>query len=89
MTTAIITFSSCQKCKDCQISYETLNGYNMSDLNTSAEFLGYADWDSYMESLYPSTELCDEALDAAEEVSESTDLDADGTDDYRVYWNCQ
>ena len=41
------------------------------------------------QSLCPSTEMCDEALDATEEVSESTNIDADGTDDYRVYWDCK
>ena len=57
---ALITafFSSCEKCKTCQITFETLNGYSMSD------------------------------LDEAEEVSESVDLTGDGTDDYRVYWDC-
>ncbi len=86
---AMITFTSCEKCKDCQITYETLNGYSMSDLNDGAVLLGYSDWDAYMQSLYPSEELCDDALEAAEEVSESTDLDGNGTQDYRVYWDCK
>ena len=85
----IFTFSSCEKCKDCQITYETLNGYSLSDLNSAAEIMGYSNWDAYMQSLYPAEELCDDALDAAEDVSESTDLDANGTLDYRVYWNCK
>ena len=83
------TFSSCEKCKDCVITYETLNGYNTADLNDAAVLLGYANWDAYLASLYPSEELCDDALDAAEEVSESTDLDGDGIEDYRAYWDCK
>ena len=76
---ALITafFSSCEKCKTCQITFETLNGYSMSDLDAAASAMGYSDWTAYMESLYP-----------AEEVSESVDLTGDGTDDYRVYWDC-
>ena len=83
------TFTSCKKCKDCQITYETLNGYSMDDLNSGAVVLGYADWDAYMTSLYPSEELCDDALDAAEDISDSADLDGNGTMDYRVYWDCK
>jgi len=82
-------FSSCEKCKDCQISYETLNGYSISDLNDAASIMGYSNWDAYMDSLYPSEELCDDALESAENISESTDLDGDGTNDYRVYWDCK
>ena len=82
-------FSSCKKCKDCQISYETLNGYSMSDLNSAASLMGYADWNAYMDASFPASELCDEALDAAEETDDSTDLDSDGTMDYRVYWDCK
>ena len=79
---------SCEVCKTCQISFETLNGYNMSDLNAAASIMGYSNWDSYLESLYPSEEFCGEALDAAEEVSESADLDGDGINDYRSFWDC-
>ena len=89
LTITMLTFASCEKCKDCQITYETLNGYNISDLNDGAVILGYPDWDAYMQSLYPPEELCGDPLEAAEEVSESTDLDGDGTMDYRVYWNCK
>ena len=87
---ALITafFSSCEKCKTCQITFETLNGYSMSDLDAAASAMGYSDWTAYMESLYPAEEFCDDELDAAEEVSESVDLTGDGTDDYRVYWDC-
>ena len=87
---ALITvfFISCEKCKTCQISFETLNGYNSSDLDAAASLLGYSDWDAYMESLYPAEEFCDDELDSAKEVSESMDLNADGIDEYRVYWDC-
>ena len=88
-TIIMFAFTSCEKCKDCQITYETLNGYSMSDLNDGAIILGYSDWDSYMQAMYPSEELCDDALDAAENVSDSSDLDGDGTLDYRVYWDCK
>jgi len=86
---SIFTLTSCEQCKDCQITYETLNGYNLSDLNSAAVLMGYSDWDAYVQSLYPSEELCDDNLDAAQDVSESADLDGDGTLDYRVYWDCK
>ena len=89
ITFLLTIFASCSKCKDCQISYETLNNYSMSDLNDAASLMGYSNWDAYMSALYPSEEMCDDVLDAAEDVSESTDLDGDGIADYRVYWNCQ
>ena len=89
LTITILTFASCEECKDCQITYETLNGYNISDLNEGAVILGYPDWQSYMQAMHPSQEYCDGDLDAAEDISESTDLDGDGTMDYRVYWDCK
>ena len=72
---ALITafFSSCEKYKTCQITFETLNGYSMSDLDAAASAMGYSDWTSYMESLYPSEELCGDALDEAEEVVKTLD----------------
>ncbi len=88
MLILILSFSSCKNCKDCHIEYETLNGYNMSELNTAAQLMGYADWDAYMGSLYPTQEFCDDNLDAAENVSEEADLNIDGIMDYRVYWHC-
>lgn len=86
---SMFVFSSCETCKDCQITYETLNNYSVSELNDAATLLGYSNWDAYMQSLYPSTELCDDALDEAEEVSETADLNGDGTNDYRAYWDCK
>ena len=82
-------FVSCEQCKDCTLSWETLNGYDASDLDAAAELMGYADWDAYMTSLYPAEEFCDEALDDAEAISEEADLNADGTMDYRVGYDCQ
>ena len=38
----------------------------MSDLDAAASAMGYSDWTAYMESLYPSEELCGDALDEAE-----------------------
>ena len=81
--------TSCKKCKDCTIAYETLNGYDASGLDAAAELMGHADWDAYVASLYPSQEFCKDELDAAEEVSDEADLDGDGTMDYRAYWDCK
>ena len=83
-----LLFSSCEKCKDCTIAFEALNGYPVGDLDAGAQLMGYDDWDAYMASLYPTEELCGDNLKAAEEVDDSYDLDADGTMDYRIYWDC-
>jgi hypothetical protein len=82
-------FSSCEQCKDCTITYETINGYDAAGLDATAQLLGYADWNAYVSSMYTPEEFCDEALDEAEDLEESADLDMDGTNDYRVFWNCQ
>ena len=87
--TACLIFSSCEKCKDCTIEYETLNGFDVASLDATAQLLGFTDWETYMNSLYTTEEICDEALDQAEELSDSADLDMDGTADYRVYWDCK
>lgn len=84
----VITFSSCQKCKTCQVSTAPINGYDYSTLNAYATSLGYADWNSYMASLYPAEEYCGDDLDEAEAVNLETDLDADGINDYRVFYEC-
>jgi hypothetical protein len=83
-----IILSSCQKCKTCQVSTSPINGYDFSTLNDYATALGYADWNSYMATLYPAEEFCGDDLDEAEEVDLETDLDADGINDYRVFYNC-
>ena len=36
-----------------------------------------------------SREINDEVKNAAEDVSDSADLDGNGTMDYRVYWDCK
>ncbi len=84
----IMVFTSCQKCKTCQVSTAPINGYDFSTLNDYATALGYADWNSYMASLYPANEYCGNDLDEVEEMSVETDLDADGVDDYRVFYEC-
>ncbi len=87
---ATVDDNSCTRCTECTFSWETLNGYDASTLHDAAALMGYADWDAYMTSLYPpSQEFCDETLDFAEAYSEETDLDADGTMDYRVLYNCE
>ena len=50
----VITLSSYQKCKTCQVSIAPINGYYFSTLNDYATALGYADWNSYVATLYPA-----------------------------------
>ena len=83
------TFTSCEKCKDCTITYETMNGFDSADIDAGAVLMGYDDFDAYLATLYTAGEFCDDALDAAEDISEEEDLDANGTMDVRVYWDCK
>tara|TARA_B100001109_G_C18669594_1_gene383504 strand:+ start:347 stop:616 length:270 start_codon:yes stop_codon:yes gene_type:complete len=75
-------------CKDCLLSWEALNGYDISQLNAGAQILGYASWDAYMNAIYTTGELCGEILEYAEGADESVDIDGDGTFDYRVFYDC-
>ena len=91
-----LIFISCEKednsitdnCKDCTLSWETLNGYDISQINAGAQILGYPSWDAYMNTIYTTGEFCGEILENVEEIDESADLDGDGTLDYRVFYDC-
>jgi hypothetical protein len=48
-----LTFTSCEKCKDCTIAYETINGFDISELDSAAVILGHADFGSfYMDEIF-------------------------------------
>ena len=89
------TFTSCEKCKDCTIAYETINGFDISELDADAVTLGHADFGSfYMDEIFDGWydepgESCGEDLKEMEDEEELEDLDENGTMDFRVYWDCK
>ena len=89
---SIFTLTSCEKCKDCTMAYETINGFDSAELDAIANDYGYADFGAfYTEEMdgWESGEFCDEDLKDAEDEEELEDVDEDGTMDFRVYWDCK
>ena len=89
---SIFTLTSCEKCKDCTMAYETINGFDSAELDAIANGYGYADFGAfYTEEMdgWESGEFCDEDLKDAEDEEELEDVDEDGTMDFRVYWDCK
>ena len=86
---AMFTMASCTKCKDCQVSIEALNGYDLADADAGFQLLGYDGLQDYYDQTMPMQEFCDEALESAEATDETSDLDMDGTDDIRVFYDCK
>mgnify|MGYP003989972141 CR=1 FL=1 len=87
------TFTSCEKCKDCTMAYETINGFDSAELDALANDYGYADfgafWLDMEEGEWESGEYCDEDLKDAEDEEQLEDVDENGTMDLRVYWDCK
>ena len=90
---SIFTLTSCEKCKDCTMAYETINGFDSAELDAIANDYGYADfgafWMDMEEGEWESGEYCDEDLKDAEDEEQLEDVDENGTMDLRVYWDCQ
>ena len=86
---AMFTMASCTNCKDCQVSIEALNGYDLADADAGFQLLGYDGIQDYYDQQMPMQEFCDEALESAEATDETSDLDMDGTDDIRVFYDCK
>tara|TARA_B100000795_G_scaffold240440_1_gene202620 strand:- start:57 stop:353 length:297 start_codon:yes stop_codon:yes gene_type:complete len=84
-------FTSCKKCKDCEQKYEFINGALGADFQQLAEDLGYATYEEYMNAQIQvsNNEYCDDDLDQIEDFEVKSDMDFDGTFDYRVYYDCK
>ena len=74
-------FTSCKKCKDCEIKINLDSSYPLSDADCQETF--GMDCEDYLTQGYTSEEYCDDDLDAIESVS-----DVNGVG-YRVYWECK
>ena len=86
-----LVFTSCKKCEDCEMEYEMINGATTAELDAGVSLLGYASWDAYFNATLKQSggEYCGDDLEDVEAISEETDLNADGTNDFRVYWDCK
>tara|TARA_B100001758_G_scaffold217676_1_gene204636 strand:- start:8082 stop:8378 length:297 start_codon:yes stop_codon:yes gene_type:complete len=83
-----ITFTSCEKCKDCEYKIEWTF---ISDADTDALYqsMGYDDTQDYYNQLYSNVlpaaeELCDDELEEAESAADVTVPGA-----YRIYIDCK
>ena len=76
-------FTSCEKCKDCEVKVEFLSTSALTDAD--CQLVYQMDCEAYFNSVYSATatEFCGDDLDAAEATADVT------TTDYRVYWDCK
>ena len=94
---AAFTFTSCEietidNCQSCELTYDILNTSSLSstELDELAVESGWANYDEYFAITHdlPGT-YCDSALTDIISITNTEDLDDDGADDLKTYWNCQ
>ena len=90
---AAFTFTSCEKCQDCEADYEFINGAQESDYDAIATVFGYSTWNELFHSNDSlnaiNKEYCDEELDDMQNFSDEEDGDGDGVNDMRLFYNCK
>tara|TARA_X000000368_G_C22458469_1_gene462232 strand:+ start:50 stop:361 length:312 start_codon:yes stop_codon:yes gene_type:complete len=92
---ALFTFSSCEKCKDCDYTYQFINGNDGTEADAIAILLGYSSWDDWwtsQDSLQQlNKEYCDDELEDKEDIEYKEELGfiEDGVDDIRMYFDCK
>ena len=75
-----VLFTSCKKCKDCEIKIDLTSAYPLTDSDCQATF--GMNCEDYLTQGYASEEYCGDELEAAEEVN----VTGIG---YTVYWDCK
>ena len=87
------TFTSCEKCQDCEASYEFINGAQESDYDAIAPLFGYATWNELWNSNdslnATNREYCEDELDNIKDHSEEDDTNNDGVNDIRLFYDCK
>ena len=87
------TFTSCEKCQDCEVDYEFINGAQESDYDAIAPLFGYATWNELFHSNdslnATNKEYCEDELDDIKDFSDEDDGDGDGVNDIRIFYNCK
>ena len=90
---AAFTFNSCEKCKDCELSYEFINGENEADYKELAVLLANTSFQNLFNSYDPINQLnmeyCEDDLTDKQDYSEEYDYDGDGTNDIRYFFDCK
>ena len=92
---ALFTFSSCEKCKDCDYTYEFINENDGTEADAIAILLGYSSWEDWCTSqdslLQLNKEYCDDELEDKEDIEYNEELGfvQDGVDDIRMYFDCK
>ena len=90
-------FTSCEietidNCQSCELTYDILNTSSLSstELDELSVESGWANYDEYFAITHdlPGT-YCDSALTDIIAITNTEDLDDDGADDLKTYWNCQ
>ena len=84
------TFTSCKKCKDCDASYEFINGANEGDYKELAVLLAYTSFQNLFNSYDPINQLnmeyCEDGLrNKQDDSEEGLYNNGNGTNDIRYF----
>ena len=88
------TFTSCEKCKDCELKYEFINDDDIQGLyELGALFNGYNSfnemWNADDSIQAFNREYCDDELSEIEDYTEEHDTDSNQVNDIRFYYDCK
>ena len=88
------TFTSYEKCQDCEMKYEYINNENVSPIYELVLTLqGFDSFDQYWNSIDSiqllNKEYCDDELTEKQDYSQEYDTDSSGINDFRIYYDCK
>ena len=87
------TFTSCEKCKDCEYSYQFINGSDSDEADVLAILVGYTSFDDLFHARDSinqlSKESCEDELTDKQNHSEEEDFNLDGINEIRYFYDCK
>ena len=87
------TFTSCEKCQDCEPTYEFINGSDPAEADALAILVGYTSFNDLFHATDSINQLnkkyCEDELTDRQDYSQEEDLNLDGTNDIRYFYNCK
>ena len=91
---AVFTFTSCEKCKDCELKYEFINDDDIQGLYEFAAALGGYNsfnemWNADDSIQALNIEYCADELSDIEDYTEEHDTDSNQVNDIRFYYDCK
>ena len=90
---SVFTFTSCEKCKDCELTYEFTNGSDPAEADALAILVGYTSFNDLFHATDSINQLnkkyCEDELTDRQDYSQEEDLNLDGTNDIRYFYNCK